>query len=245
MTLTLTRDQIQTLIGDDVYSSDGEKIGTVTDLFFDTNSPDQCWIGVIGGFLGLKHRTVPLDGAELRGDDEVWLAYTKDQIDNSPEVYGETLDDEGVQNLGTHYNLDWDSFHSPQRDDFTSAITRHEEEVAVGKQEVNAGTVRLRKWVETQPVTETVNLERETAEVRREPINQPVGDASFGEDEVAVELTAERPVVEKQAVAKERVSLDTGVEVEQHQVSETVRKERVDVERDGDITRTDRDGGLI
>jgi uncharacterized protein (TIGR02271 family) len=235
----MTRDEIQSLIGDEVYSSDGEKIGKVTDLFFDTTSPDQCWIGVIGGFLGLKHRTVPLDGAELRSDDQVWLAYTKDQIDNSPELYGDSLDDNGVDTLGSHYGLDWDSFHSPQREDFSSALTRHEEELSVGKEQVNAGSVRLRKWVETQPVTETVSLERETADVRVEPINEPVSHADFSDDEVSVELTAEQAVVDKQTIAKERVSLETGSEVEQQQVSDTLRKEHVEVEESGDIDRTD------
>ena len=52
---------------------------------------------------------------------------------------------------------------------------------------------------------------------------------------VEVPLSAEKPVVEKQAVAKERVGLDTDVVTETETVSDELRKERVEVE--GDVDR--------
>jgi stress response protein YsnF len=55
-----------------------------------------------------------------------------------------------------------------------------------------------------------------------------------------VTLTAERPVVEKEAVPVERVRLGTETVTEQQQVSETVRKEHVDTDGvRGDATTGD------
>ena len=45
-----------------------------------------------------------------------------------------------------------------------------------------------------------------------------------------VTLKEEEPVVEKRAVPKERVRLDKDVETGEEEVSEQVRKERIDVE---------------
>ena len=113
-----------------------------------------------------------------------------------------------------------------------ATVTRSEEELRVGKEASMAGRARLRKWVETEPVEMDVELRRETARVTREQIDQPVGDAQIGDDEVEVELREELPVVQKQAVAKERVGLETDVETERATVSDQVRKERVEVEGD-------------
>jgi len=52
-----------------------------------------------------------------------------------------------------------------------------------------------------------------------------------------VVLHEERPVVEKSAVPVERVKLDTTADVEEHEVSEDVRKEQIDVDGDVEDTR--------
>jgi uncharacterized protein (TIGR02271 family) len=78
-------------------------------------------------------------------------------------------------------------------------------------------------------------VSREEARVQREPITDAnAGDALEGpaisEAEHEVTLTAERPVVEKEAVPVERVRLDKETVTDQEQVGETVRKEEVDVD---------------
>ncbi len=117
-----------------------------------------------------------------------------------------------------------------------ASVTRSEEELVIGKREVEAGRIRVRKWVETEPVTVDVELQRERARVVREEINEPVDGAEFGEQELEVTLRAEEPMVEKQVVAKERIRLETDVHVETATVSDEVRKERVEVE--GDVAST-------
>jgi uncharacterized protein (TIGR02271 family) len=129
----------------------------------------------------------------------------------------------------------------PTTDD---AMTLSEERVNVGTQQVEAGRARLRKYVVTENVTQTVPVSHEEVRVQREPITDAnVGNALDGpaisEEEHEVTLHAERPVVEKEAVPVERVRLDTETVTEQVQVNEQVRKEQVDtddVTTSGDTT---------
>jgi uncharacterized protein (TIGR02271 family) len=120
----------------------------------------------------------------------------------------------------------------PTTDD---AMTISEERLNVGTERVEAGRARLRKYVVTENVTETVPVTREQVRVEREPITDAnIGDAMDGpaisEEEHEVTLHAERAVVEKEAVPVERVRLDTETVTDQQQVSDTVRKERVDTD---------------
>ena len=120
----------------------------------------------------------------------------------------------------------------PTTDD---AMTRSEEELSVGTTERESGKARLRKYVVTEDVEKTVPVRREEVRVEREPITEGnVDDATEGpaisEEEHEVTLHAEEAVVEKRAVPKERVRLDKDVVEEEHQVSESVSKEQIEVD---------------
>jgi uncharacterized protein (TIGR02271 family) len=113
------------------------------------------------------------------------------------------------------------------------AMTRSEERLNVGKETVEAGRARLRKYVVTENVTRTVPVSHEEVRVEREPITDANRDAAvsgepISEDEHEVTLRAERPVAEKEAVPVERVRLATDTVTEDAQVSESVRKEQID-----------------
>jgi uncharacterized protein (TIGR02271 family) len=130
----------------------------------------------------------------------------------------------------------------PTTDD---AMTRSEERLNVGTEQVEAGRARLRKYVVTEDVTTAVPVSREEVRIEREPITDGnVGAALDGpaisEEEHEVVLHAERPVVDKEAVPVERVRLDTETVTEQQQVTDTVRKEQIDTDTDGITRGTDR-----
>ena len=127
----------------------------------------------------------------------------------------------------------------PTTDD---AMTLSEERLNVGTQQVEAGRARLRKYVVTENVTETVPVSHEEVVVQREPITDAnVGNAMDGpaisEEEHEVTLHAERPVVEKEAVPVERVRLDTQTVTTNETVTDTVRKEQVDTDGITDTRR--------
>jgi uncharacterized protein (TIGR02271 family) len=124
----------------------------------------------------------------------------------------------------------------PTTDD---AMTRSEEELAVGTERRETGRARLRKWVETENVTETVPVRREEVRLEREPITDANRDAALDgpeitEEEHEVTLHTEEPVVEKRTVPKERVRLDKDVHTDEETVSEEVRKERIEAEGDAE-----------
>src|SRR5690606_35232419 len=66
-------------------------------------------------------------------------------------------------------------------------MSRYEEQMRVGKRDIPR-RVRLRKWVETAPVSEQVDLRRETAHIEREQVDRPAPGARIGEEE-SVETT--------------------------------------------------------
>jgi uncharacterized protein (TIGR02271 family) len=116
-------------------------------------------------------------------------------------------------------------------------MTRSEERLQVGTQQVETGRARLRKYIVTENVQQTVPVSREEVRVEREPITDGnVGAAYDGpalsEEEHEVVLHAEKPVVAKETVPVERVRLDTETVTEQQTVNEQVRKEQIDT---GDV----------
>jgi uncharacterized protein (TIGR02271 family) len=125
------------------------------------------------------------------------------------------------------------------------AMTRSEEELRVGTQARERGRARLRKYVTTEQEQVTVPVQREEVRVEREPITDANLDAAtsgpdISEAEYEVTLREEEPVVEKRAVPKERVRLDTDTVTEERQVGEEVRKEQIEVDEGGTDVRDDR-----
>jgi uncharacterized protein (TIGR02271 family) len=124
----------------------------------------------------------------------------------------------------------------PTTDD---AMTRSEEELQVGTETRERGRARLRKFVVTETQQVTVPVQREEVRVEREPITDANLDAATGgpaisEEEHEVTLHEEEPVVEKRAVPRERVRLDTETVTDERQVAEEVRKEQIEIDGDQD-----------
>jgi uncharacterized protein (TIGR02271 family) len=114
-------------------------------------------------------------------------------------------------------------------------MTRSEEELRVGTARQERGRARLRKYVVTEHVQQTVPVSHEEVRLEREPITDGnIDDALSGpeisEEEHEVVLHEEVPVVEKRAVPKERVRLSTDTVTDEAEVSEEIRKERIEQE---------------
>ena len=177
-----------------------------------------------------------------RSDYDQW---TSDSEDRTEATYGrDSRDFDGDRDRDFDRDADADrtvgrDTSGPTTDD---AMTRSEEELAVGTQRRETGRARLRKWVETENVTETVPVRREEVRLEREPITDANRDAALDgpeitEEEHEVTLHTEEPVVEKRTVPKERVRLDKDVHTDEETVSEEVRKERIEAEGDAEGRR--------
>jgi len=85
----------------------------------------------------------------------------------------------------------------------------------------------------TENVTQTVPVSHEEVRLEREPITdanrgQAMTGGDITEEEHEVTLHAERPVTAKKSVPVERVRLGKETVTEDHEVSETLRKEQID-----------------
>jgi uncharacterized protein (TIGR02271 family) len=111
-----------------------------------------------------------------------------------------------------------------------------EEELLVGKREVQRGRVRVHSHVTETPVEENVRLREERVTVERRPVNRELTAAdseAFQERNFELQETAEEAVVNKQARVVEEVTIDKEVNDRVETVRDTVRRTDVDVQEVG------------
>jgi uncharacterized protein (TIGR02271 family) len=127
-------------------------------------------------------------------------------------------------------------------------MTRSEERMHVGKERREAGHVRLRKYVESEDVEETVPLTRDEVVIEREPVTDPGSmEGHIAEDEEVITLYEERPVVGTETTPVEHVHVHKEQVSREEKVHGKVRKERLDVDQDqngkplDETARRDRD----
>jgi uncharacterized protein (TIGR02271 family) len=233
----------------------GDKLGTIEAIYLDDETGQPEWATVTSGLFTAKTAFVPLAGAEATGD-AIQVPYDKDQVKGAPSPQADgSLSQDDEAELYRHYGLDYSQHRSDSglpagtaedsRDDTVGrdvsgpttddAMTRSEEELRVGTQTREAGRARLRKYVTTEHQQVTVPVQREEVRVEREPIIDANLDAAtsgpaISEEEHEVTLREEEVVVDKRAVPKERVRLDTETVTEERQVAEEVRKEQIEVD---------------
>ena len=128
---------------------------------------------------------------------------------------------------------------SQSSDSTSRAIPVVQEELKVGKREVQRGGVRVFSRVVETPVDQTIGLREEHVNVERRPVDQPISsaDAAFKEQSIELRETAEEAVVQKSARVVEEVLVGKEVSQRQEQIHDTVRHTEVQVENlAGDTT---------
>ena len=122
--------------------------------------------------------------------------------------------------------------------DVDAGIVRSEEELAIEHREVEAGRMRVRKTVEEERIERLVPRETEHAEVER----LAVADGDSGEIEtlpdgsVSIPVFEEELVITKRLVVRERILIRKRTVVEDHLIEADLRKERVDLDIDDDVS---------
>jgi stress response protein YsnF len=261
--MMLTTEQLGDVIGRDAYGSDGERIGRTDQIFLDDQTGQPEFAALHTGLFGMKTTLVPLAQAVFNGE-VLRLPYAKEQVKSAPNVDPDAghLDQEQERVLYEYYGLPYSEARSdtglpaegrspsaqgtmrrgPQGTDLSGpetdeAMTRSEEQMRVGTTSTERGRARLRKYIVTEQVQQTVPVRRERAVVEREPITgENIDLATSGpelsEEEHEVTLHQETPVVEKRVEPVERVRLSTQTDVSEETVSDEVRKERIETEGD-------------
>ncbi len=230
-----------TWIGSELTGRDG-LIGRVVDVYLDEASGRPEWLAVsTGGRAGGQIAFVPVGQAAPRGDG-LAVPYGTEEVLAAPRPATEgalTLDEEDA--LYRHYDVAEPPPPPAGPSGPGSAedvLIRSEEELHVSKTSSEVGRVRLRKWVETDHVVETVPVAREEVRIERQPINaanvdQALTGARISEAEYEIPVHEEQVTAAKVVVPKEQVRLEKDVVVEEQEVGADLRKERIEVERDG------------
>jgi uncharacterized protein (TIGR02271 family) len=110
-----------------------------------------------------------------------------------------------------------------------------EEDLEIGKREVERGHVRIYSRVTEQPVEEAVRLREEKVTVERRPVDRPATEADFaaaGKDVIEMTEKAEEPVVTKRARVVEEVVVHKDVTEHTETVHGAERHTDVDVQRE-------------
>jgi uncharacterized protein (TIGR02271 family) len=237
----------------------GDKIGKVDAIYVDQQTDKPEWALVNTGLFGTKSSFVPIAGASPSGEDVV-VPVDAQQVKDAPKMDSDQeLSEHEEAELFRHYGIDYTTEGSvtatenaqatgsvgavgrdtsgPTTDE---AMTRSEEELRVGTAQRERGRARLRKYVVTEQVEQTVPVRREEVRLEREPItdanvDQALTGPEISEEEHEVVLHEEEPVVEKRTVPKERVRMEKESVTDEAQISENVRKEQI--EANGDTGR--------
>lgn len=115
-------------------------------------------------------------------------------------------------------------------------IQLREEQLQVYKRKVQVGEVRLGKKVVSEQQTINVPVTHEEVVINRQPVSGQVSDTPIGEDEtIRVPVSAERVNVTKQTLATEEVEVGKRQVQENKQVTDTVLKEKAQIERQGNV----------
>jgi len=250
-----------------VLDRDGDKVGTVNDLWPNENNAGYSFIGVHTGWLMGKNHVVPADGMTIdHSEKTVRLPLSAATIKAAPDfnVSGE-IDDNDQARIRSHYGYTGTragvtpTSTPPTSSTPTTAstkgttsdvvdITLHEEKVKIGTREVAAGAVRLRRIVRTETVNVPVELRSEEVVIDRVSGSEATGSSAddIGEKEIVIPISRQEPVVQKTTEVSGVVRARKTTSKETQQVQETVRKEDVEVDREslkGDTSKLDPNKG--
>jgi uncharacterized protein (TIGR02271 family) len=138
--------------------------------------------------------------------------------------------------MSHHHPIDIDERSTEWLGKEKSSIPVIEEDVKIGKREVQGGGVRIFKNVYEVPVEEDVTLRDERVTVERVPVDKPANAAdmsAFKEGTMEFRERTEEPVISKKARVVEEVRVGKEVTERTEKVRETAKRTDVKVERTG------------
>ena len=237
----------------EVTASDGRTIGQVKDLVVDTSAMKVRYLDVdvdeeaLGATeLRDRHVLIPIGYARLDDDEDMVMvdAISSEDVSRLPAFEGPPLrrDAEdrifgvfsgrmGEERLGQR-----GGFAGPRRERTERGeahLTRSEEELAIGRREVEAGEVDITKRVRTEHVQRPVSRRVEEVEIERRTVRD--GRGEIGEEEVHIPLSEEELVVEKRPRVKEELVVRKRPVEETEQIEADLRREEIDIETHGRV----------
>jgi len=253
----LDQTHVEALYDCDVIDKQGEKIGSVKRVWLEDGTGKPMWAEVHTGLFGMRESFVPIQQGSVAGG-AITVPVSKQQVKDAPSLHTDHdhMTDEEQDALYRHYGMipqaktgehdrldgaagrqaaqQRSSDRTGRHAGDAAEVTLSEERLDVGTRKVESGRVRLVKHTVTEERNVTVPVTHEEVRVVREPVEGGAADRAFADEQAEMTLHREEPVVQKRVEATERVRLEKDAVTEQRDVKGEVRKERVDVEREGD-----------
>jgi len=187
--------------------------------------------------------TVQVDSDDrARQAQEILDRHDAMDVDERSAMYAQGNNSAGITNTtGTTGTADYADTNATANSE-TRTIPVVEENLNVGKREVERGGARIRSRVVERPVEATVRLREEHVVVNRRPVNREVSQAdlqNFQPGEMELTERAEVPVVGKEARVVEEVEVGKNVTEREETVRDTVRRTEVDVDETSDTSIDD------
>lgn len=182
--------------------------------------------------MGMAAGTTPLDTSTSLDATPGMRDRTDRTIGRDANVAGRSYNRDDYR-----YDYDADLYNMNERDHQTLRL--YEERLIAGKTRQKTGEVAIGKHVDTETQQVSVPVDRERVVVERvNPTNAgtaaTVGNDAFHDGEVArMEVYEETPDVRKETFVREEVRLRKEVDHDTVTAEETIRKERLDVDKDG------------
>ncbi len=226
--------------GDEVYGSDGEKVGSVVAV-----QPN--YIVVEKGFFFPTDYYIPTSAVASYDEGRVYLGVTKDEALNQGWDAEPTADAYATETVttgaaATDVGYRADVARTEAGVGTAAGATRveagetirvpvHEEELAGVKRERELGEVRVEKDVVAEERTLEVPVTEERVRVERRVVDRPAeaGEAAFEEGVIEVPIRGEEVDAQKRVRVAEEVEIGKEAVQRTEQVAGTVRREVVDV----------------
>jgi uncharacterized protein (TIGR02271 family) len=232
----------QITIGDDVYGSDGDKVGTVAEV-------QPSYLVVEKGFFFPTDYYIPMSAVASASNGQISLNVAKDAALNSgwdtvPEVVPTGMTDSGTvltdgdvsttdrgrgrAEVGAYEVAAADELRIPVMEEELTATVRQQE----------AGAVRIEKDVVAEEQTLEVPVTEERIRVERRVVDRPATAAdagAFEETVIDVPLRSETVDVQKDARVTGEVVVGKEAVQRTERVSDTVRREEVYVDEDATL----------
>ena len=237
----------QITVGDDVYGSDGDKVGTVAEV-------QPGYLVVEKGFFFPTDYYIPTSAVASAGEGQVYLNLAKDAALNSgwdtvPEVVPTGMTDSGT--VFTHGDVtatsrDIVDVGASDRMAASATVTGEdelripvmEEELTATVREQEAGAVRIQKRIVEEDRVLEVPVTEEQIRVERRIVDRPVGaneTQAFEQIVIDVPITTEQVELQKQARVAEEIVVSKEAVQRTERVTDTVRREEVYVDEDATI----------
>lgn len=242
----------------DLYTEGGERVGSVADALVDPDGHFR-YLVIDTNYDGAsKNILLPIGLSRI--DYNAQRVYvdglSKQQVEHLPEYkHSMTVDYDYEEQVRKAYrpmssdaNYDRNTYNYQQdsslydlNEQNHQTFKLYEERLIANKNRVKAGEVTVGKHIETETARVSVPIKKERVVIER---MTPTGanavvdsrDIQFQEGEVArIEVYEETPDIQKEAFVREEVRVKKVVDRDTVEAQETIRREELDIDTDGNL----------